>query len=127
MTIAIAQIFAGLCGIVILFQLALVGGAPWGALTQGGRADGPLPASGRIVAALSAAALGWMAATILSAAGIGLGWPRWTGWVTVVLLLVSAAVNWASPSETERALWGPVGTAMTALAAMVMVLSTGEM
>ena len=127
MTIAIAQIFAALCGIVILFQLALVGGAPWGALTQGGRVEGSLPTSGRIVAALSAAALAWMAATILSAAGIGLGWPRWTGWVTVALLLLSAAANWFSPSATERALWGPVGTAMTALSAMVMVLSSGEM
>lgn len=127
MSIALAQIFAALCGVVILFQLALAGGAPWGALTQGGRVDGPLPPSGRIVAALSAAALAWMAATILSAAGIGLGWPRWTGWATVGLLLLSATLNWVSPSAAERALWGPVGTAMTALAAMVMVVSTPQM
>jgi len=127
MSIALAQIFAALCGVVILFQIAVAWGAPWGALTQGGRIDGPLPRSGRIVAALSASALGWMAATILSAAGMGLGWPRWTGWVTVGLMLLSAVLNWVSPSAAERALWGPVGTALTALSAMVMVVSSSDM
>ena len=39
--------------IVIVFQLALAFGAPWGEFTQGGRFKGTLPLSGRILAVLS--------------------------------------------------------------------------
>ena len=38
-----ANLFTALTGSVVAFQLALVAGAPWGGLTQGGRVSGALP------------------------------------------------------------------------------------
>ena len=49
-----AHAFTALTGVVIAFQLALVAGAPWGHLTQGGRVEGPLPIGARAVALASA-------------------------------------------------------------------------
>ena len=47
-----------LCATVVTaFQVALVLGAPWGALTLGGRYPGTLPPSARVIAALSATLL----------------------------------------------------------------------
>jgi len=47
--------------VVILFQLFLVFGAPWGEFTQGGRHKGVLPTSGRVSAAVSIPILIFMA------------------------------------------------------------------
>ena len=52
-----AHAFTALTGVVIAFQLALVAGAPWGHLTQGGRVEGPLPIGARAVALASAVLL----------------------------------------------------------------------
>lgn len=50
----IIQLAAGLYALLIIgiisFQAALVAGAPWGHLTQGGRYQGQLPLRGRMVA-----------------------------------------------------------------------------
>ena len=47
---AAARVFIGLNAVVIAFQLALVAGAPWGALTMGGTFPGQLPTRMRAVA-----------------------------------------------------------------------------
>ncbi len=121
MTVIAGHLYAALAGIVVLFQIALVFGAPWGRLTQGGRQDGALSPSARALAALSVGVLVFLALAILSAAGFpGLGWPRWTGWVALVLTLLTTMANLATPSEPERRLWGPVTLVMSALALVVM-------
>lgn len=105
---------------VIGFQIALIFGAPWGRITQGGQTEGPLPRSGRIVAAASILVLVGMALAIQSAEGHWPGWPSWTGLVAVAVLAVSTILNWITPSAPERRLWAPIMTVMFVLAIAVL-------
>ncbi len=104
---------------VIGFQIALIFGAPWGRLTQGGQVDGPLPPSDRFIAAGSIAILVGMACAILSPDGRFPHWPLWTGWAAIAVNTVSAVLNWITPSRAERKLWGPIMTTMLVLAVAV--------
>ena len=112
--------YAAICAAVIVFQFCLIAGAPWGPLTQGGKHPGPLPASGRIAAALSVALLAMMAAAMLSAVGLWPHWPLWTAWTTLGIQVLSTLMNWITPSRPERLLWGPVTTLMLTAAAIVL-------
>ena len=105
---------------VIGFQVALVFGAPWGHLTQGGLVLGPLRLRGRIVAALSVAILAAIALAILSADGRWPNWPRWTAWAAVAVLMVSTILNWITPSPAERKLWGPIMSVMLIFAITIV-------
>ncbi|SIN78194.1 hypothetical protein [Vannielia litorea] len=111
-----ANIYCALILGVIGFQIALILGAPWGRITQGGQVEGPLPRSGRIVAAVSIALLIAMALAILSADGRWPAWPSWTGWAAVAMNGVMTVLNWITPSPAERRLWGPITTVIFALA-----------
>lgn len=106
--------------VAIGFQVALILGAPWGRLTQGGQVDGPLPPRGRIIATFSIAILAAIAMALLSADGSWPYWPRWTAWVALLVLSVSTVLNWITPSPAERKLWGPIMTVML-IAAIVIV------
>mgnify|MGYP003571113002 CR=1 FL=1 len=120
MTQIAAMAYAAIVAVVIVFQLCLVAGAPWGRLTQGGRHEGSLPAPGRIAAALSIGLLVCMAAGISSAAGLFPHWPAWTAWAALAVQAPSMLANWATPSRAERRLWGPVTTLMLGLAVYVV-------
>ena len=65
-----ALLYAVVVAFVMLFQFCLIFGAPWGRITQGGSHEGPLPVSGRAVAALSVFILMFMGASVTSAAGL---------------------------------------------------------
>lgn len=121
MTQTVAMLYATIVVVVILFQFCLIAGAPWGKLTQGGRHEGTLPASGRITAALSVVLLVCMAAGITSAAGMLPNWPTWTAWVALAVQALSTLLNWITPSRAERRLWGPVTALMLGLAAWVVL------
>jgi len=121
MTQTLALLYAALIFLVICFQVALIFGAPWGRITQGGTHEGALPRSGRIAAAASIVLLAVMGAGILSQVGRWPDWPGWTGWVSVAVSAVSCLANWATPSAPERRLWGPITTVMLALALGVML------
>lgn len=116
-----ASIYAACCCLVVMFQVALIAGAPWGRLTQGGSHEGRLPVSGRIGAGVSIVVLAAMAAAILSAAGLQPHWPIWTGWVALTVQLISMVLNWITPSRPERRLWGPITTLMFVLALLVVL------
>ncbi|PUB17329.1 hypothetical protein [Yoonia sediminilitoris] len=107
---------------VIGFQVALIVGAPWGRLTQGGQVDGALPLSGRIIAALSIAILAAIALALLSADGYWPYWPRWTAWPAVAVIFVSTVLNWITPSVAERKLWGPIMTVILCLTIAIVWL-----
>lgn len=116
-----AWVFVGLCVALSLFQLALIGGAPWGHLTQGGLRQGVLTSQGKAVAGLSMLIAAAMALAILSAADVWPHWPAWAGWLAVGLTGLSALGNWASRSRPERRVWGPVSLVMLACGLRVMV------
>ncbi|WP_432536980.1 hypothetical protein [Kineococcus arenarius] len=103
-----------LSGGVAAFQVALAAGAPWGAAAWGGANPGVLPPGLRAASAGSAAVYALLAVT----AGSALVPPRarrrvLTGAAGVTAL--GTALNLASPSLVERALWTPVAAALTVL------------
>jgi hypothetical protein len=106
---------------VVGFQVALIVGAPWGRLTQGGQIEGALPLKGRVIAALSIVLLAAIALSMLSADGKWPNWPRWTAWLGTTMLAVSTLLNWVTPSQSERKLWGPVMALTLILAVSVLV------
>lgn len=126
MLVQIAHLYALGCLGILFFQIALIAGAPLGPWTQGGQHAGALPATGRVIAALSIAVVLFQGLAILSAAGFpGLGWPRWTGWVALSITGLSAVLNSITPSAQERAAWAPIMVIMCGLAGFVMVVSRG--
>lgn len=111
-----ANIFTALAGATSLFQVALVAGAPWGALTQGGRSTGALPTEGRLIAAVSALLLLLFIHIVRAHAGLRepVRPPRFPRliWVVVAYGALGIAVNAITPSAAERAVWLPVVTLM---------------
>lgn len=108
-----ANIFSLLASIVLAFQLALAAGAPWGALTQGGRIAGSLPPGARALALLSAALLG-LFIFLVRARAFSTPPPRFRRavWIVVAYCALGIVANAATPSAGERALWLPVVTVM---------------
>lgn len=98
-----ARLFTLFTGAVVVFQLALLAGAPWGALTQGGRTSGVLPDGARAVAAFSAVLL--MAFILVVRARAGLRVPTWrcaqVG-SSGVLWPTARLVSWPMPSRPAR-------------------------
>lgn len=105
-----AKVFAVLTAVVILFQLALAAGAPWGEYAMGGAFPGTYPPVMRISAVVQAAILAGVAAIVLARAGVAFpGWrPRRLAWAVVVLLAVGVVLNLVTPSGMERLIWAPV-------------------
>ena len=120
----ISLVAAGLYVALILgavgFQIALIAGAPWGYLTQGGRHQGRLPLRNRVAAGVSIVLLLCMGAAIASTAGLVPAAPAWIGWATVGVQALSTLANWATPSPPERRLWAPINTVMLVAALCVV-------
>ena len=115
-----AGLYVALILSVVAFQVALIAGAPWGHLTQGGRYQGRLPLRNRVAAGVSIAVLLCMGAAIASTAGLALSLPAWVGWVTIGVQGLSTLANWATPSIPERRIWGPINTVMLVAALYVV-------
>jgi hypothetical protein len=101
-----------LTGAVVIFQLSLAAGAPWGEFAMGGAYPGQLPPSVRIAAVVQALLLSLMAGVVLSRAGVALSsWSRharWLIWVVVGIAALASVLNIITPSGGERAIWAPV-------------------
>ena len=104
-----------LLGGISVFQVALAAGAPWGRVAWSGAHDGTLPPHLRAASAVAAAL--WGAATVAVATEA----PRSVRGQRRLLrgvggvCAVGAALNLASPSPAERALWAPVSAAVAVL------------
>ena len=111
-----ATVFAGLTGLVCLFQLALAAGAPWGRFAMGGAFPGVMPPQMRAAAVVQVAVLAAVALVVLSRAGLMLpGWRRASGWLIyliVALLGISVILNLITPSPLERLIWAPVAAGL---------------
>ena len=118
----VAILYALIIALVVLFQVCLIFGAPWGQITQGGRYEGPLPVGGRVVATLSVPTLIFMGASITSAAGLMPNWADWTAYAAIAVQALSTTLNWITPSQKERFLWGPITSIMLLLAAYVVFI-----
>jgi hypothetical protein len=115
---------------VVLFQIALAAGAPWGAYAMGGAFPGQFPPALRIAAMIQAVLLAGMAAVILARAGLILpGWSRasrWLAWVVVAFASVSLVLNLITPSAGERAIWAPTALLLLISSAIVAFSSSSE-
>ena len=117
--------YASVTLIVVGFQLALAGGAPWGEFAMGGKYPGQLPPPIRIAAIIQAALLSLLAVVILSHAGITDLLPthtKWPLWSVVGISAISLLMNLLTPSKKERMIWAPTATIML-LASLVVALS----
>jgi len=98
---------------VVVFQVALVAGAPWGEYTMGGRNIGRLPRSLRVGAAISAVIMLAQAGHYLAQAGVlprllDTGWNSVVNWVWFGFTVAGVIVNAISRSKKERNTWVPV-------------------
>jgi hypothetical protein len=118
---AILYALISLC--VVLFQIALAAGAPWGAFAMGGAFPGQFPPALRVTALIQAALLVGMATVVLARAGVILpGWSRvsrWLIWFVVAFSAVSFVLNLITPSTGERAIWAPVAFLLLVSSAIV--------
>ncbi|WJM09817.1 hypothetical protein [Paenibacillus sp. PK1-4R] len=110
LTSAIA--FTILILIVILFQVALAVGVPWGEYAMGGKFPGKYPVSMRFACIFQIAILAFMGIIVLSKAG--LLWPQWSVfaetaiWFIVAYLVLGTILNLITRSVWERRIWAPV-------------------
>ena len=119
---------AGFCAIAA-FQAALALGAPLGRAAWGGTYV-RLPIALRIASAVAVAV--WVLAALLVLRRAGFGVPplppavvRRGTWTLVGLSVLGALVNFASPSNWERFLWGPVALILAVLCLVVARGGTG--
>ena len=127
MTQIAAWLFALVIAGVVLFQVALALGAPWGAFAMGGAFPGRFPPRMRVAAIVQAIVLGALAVVALSHAGLavpGLAQAApWLIWLAVGVSVVSLVLNAISPSAGERRIWVPVAIALT-VTSLVVALTT---
>jgi hypothetical protein len=118
-----AVVFAVATGGVIVFQIALAAGAPWGAYAMGGAFPGKFPPGLRAAALVQAAVLGLFVMVVLSRSG--LAFSQWMGvsaglvWVVVAFSALAVVLNAVTPSRGERRIWAPVAVVMLACSVVV--------
>ena len=132
---AASVVAVALLGVVIAFQFALAGGAPWGDLAYGGRAaqsDGRLRRGHRLASGVTCIVLAGASWVVLAAGEVvdraagevvdrgplSAGTLRIITWVLAILFLLNTAGNAAGRHPLER--WG-AGT-VTALVSILCVL-----
>lgn len=122
-----AVVFALVGAGVVLFQIALALGAPWGEYAMAGAFPGRFPPRLRIAALVQAALLAGAVVVVLVRAGLVLaGWSDaagWLIWLIVAFSAVSLLLNAISPSAGERRIWTPVAALM--LVSSLVVALTG--
>lgn len=110
---------AVLLGGLVVFQIGLALGAPWGRAAFGGYTDRP---GVRLRAASGVAVVVWSGAVIvvLGRAGILTApLPTVLIWVVVALSALGIVANAITRSRLERAIWLPFSIVVTALCVVV--------
>lgn len=118
-----AVAFALLAAGVVVFQMALVLGAPWGELTLGGRWRGRLPLHLRVLPLVSVLVLSAFLAVVLARAGLAFPGMQQQAtlyiWIVVGYCALGIVANIATPSRKERLVWLPVVSSMAAAGTLV--------
>ena len=120
-----ALVFAIAAGGVVVFQVAMALGAPWGRYAMGGAFPGRFPPPLRVAAVVQAAVIALLAVGVASAAGLVLpdlavALP-WLVWVAVVVSALAVVLNAISRSAGERRIWVPVATVLLVSSLLVAV------
>ncbi len=115
---------------VVVFQILLAAGSPWGAFAMGGAFPGQFPPTLRIAALIQAGLLLALAMVVLARAGVILpGWARashWLIWFVVAFAVVGFVLNVITPSAGERAIWAPVASLLLVSCCIVAFPTSSE-
>lgn len=120
-----AIIYTILTGVVVLFQLGLAIGLPWGSASMGGKFPGKYPPKMRIVAIVNMLILTVLAIIVLSRAGLVL--PQLLSasaigiWFVVAFSGIGTIMNAITPSKIER-IWAPVAV-IQLITSLIIALS----
>ncbi|MDR6715572.1 hypothetical protein [Paenibacillus sp. 2003] len=120
-----AIVFTVLILIVILFQVALAVGVPWGEYAMGGKFPGKYPVSMRYACIVQIAILAFMGIVVLSKAGWL--WPQWSVfaetaiWFIVGYLVLGTILNLITRSVWERRIWAPVTLLMLITSVIIAI------
>ncbi|MGC5770792.1 hypothetical protein [Paenibacillus pabuli] len=121
-----AIVFTVLILIVILFQVALAGGVPWGEAAMGGKFPGKYPRSMRFSCLFQIAILAFIALVVLSKSGLLLpGWSTFADtaiWFIVAYLVLGTILNLITRSVWERRIWAPV-TLLMLITSIIIAIS----
>ena len=130
LTLVAAVVALLLFGALVVFQLALAAGAPWGRAAYGGQAPGVLPARFRVSSVIAAVVWAGVALVVARHGGIPVwaplpdAWLPVAIWVVVGLLALAVVLNGITRSRIERAIWLPATIVM--LGATLAVALTAE-
>ncbi len=119
-------IFILLSLVLIVFQLCLALGAPWGLYAMGGYFPGKYPLKMRIASLVQTVIYILFSILVLTKAGIILpelySLSKVAIWFIFVLLALGVVMNLISKSVWERRIWSPVAMVM-AVSTLVIALS----
>jgi hypothetical protein len=125
-----AVVFVAVLVLLVLFQLALAFGAPWGRFAWGGQYPGTLPAGYRIASVFSVLVYGFIAVLALDRAGVlevfPEGFSRIGIWVVFGYLALGVVMNAISRSKPERYLMTPVALVLAVLALLIALAPAAE-
>jgi hypothetical protein len=122
-SIVAARVYAFFILAVILFEMALAAGMPWGNIAWGGAYKGQLPLEMRFASVFSAVLLFAMLLIVWTRAGLILH--KWSSlsrkliWVVVIYSLLGVVANAITPSVWERTIWLPVAIVLLVCSAAV--------
>lgn len=118
-----AGVFVAVILALVVFQLGLASGRPWGRFAWGGQHEGALPRNLRIASGASILVYALLAAVVADRAGLvdvlGDGVARVATWVVVGYLGLGVLMNLASRSRAERLVMTPVAAVLCAAAVVV--------
>lgn len=119
----LAVVFAVLLGILIVFQLALALGAPWGRFAWGGQHPGVLPLGYRVGSAVSVlvyVVIGLLALDLAGAVDVVPNGVSQVGmWVVSAFLVLGVLMNAISRSRAERFTMTPAALVLAVLALLI--------
>jgi hypothetical protein len=105
--------FCFFISLVILFQLCLAAGLPWGSASMGGKFPGKYPPIMRVVALVNILILIFI--TLIVLIRTELIFPQYFSfskigiWFVIIFLGIGTLMNITTPSKIER-IWAPVST-----------------
>lgn len=121
-------VFVSVLCLLLVFQLALAFGAPWGQFAWGGQHRGTLPVGYRIASGLSILIYGFIGAIVLDRGGVvGVFPPGFSTvaiWFVFGFLALGVLANAISRSKAERYAATPVALILAVLA-LLLALGAG--
>lgn len=108
---------------VILFQFALLLGAPWGEYTMAGKFKGKLPVKVKFVVLIQIFVLILFAFIVVAKTQLAFqqcqNFGRIGIWFIVGFFVLGSILNLSTPSKKERNLWGPVNVVLLIISVII--------